>query len=131
MHTIPGQIIPMIAVVFSSLFSTCLLANSYYPKPKEHWYQDVWCKGKGGQVEFKLNDGRRVDCLTADHAIEVEFARKWSEAIGQSLDYSMLTGKKAGVVLILQRDSDHTYWHRIQKLKDHYQLPITLWKLGP
>ena len=131
MHTFSSQILYIKAALLISLFSSCVLANKYYSKPKEHWYQDVWCKGKGGQVEFKLNDGRRVDCLTAEHAIEVEFARKWSEAIGQSLDYSMLTNRKAGIVLILQSKADQIYWHRLEKLITHYQLPITVWKLGP
>ncbi len=127
MHTISGQIISITAALFSSLFSTCLFAANYSSKPKEHWYQDVWCKGKGGQIEFKLNDGRRVDCLTAEHAIEVEFARKWPEAIGQSLDYSMLTGRKAGIVLILQRDSDHTYWESHTKTEE--SLPVTYYPM--
>ena len=85
----------------------------------------------GGKVEHKLKDGRRVDCLTASHAIEVEFARKWSEAVGQALDYSMLTKRKAGIVLVLQKDSEAIYWERLLHVIRHYELPITVWKLGP
>ena len=99
--------------------------------PGEHWYQDVWCNGMGGKVEHRLKDGRRIDCLTSSHAIEVEFANKWPEAVGQSLDYSMLTGKKAGIVLILKKPADHLHWQRMKTLVEHYQLPIRLWKLGP
>ena len=117
--------------IFLNITSLQVMGGSVYKKQKEHWYQDVWCESKGGKVEHKLKDGRRVDCLTKEHAIEVEFARKWPEAIGQSLDYSMLTGKQAGVVLILQSDKDHTYWQRMSQLINHYQLPITAWKLGP
>ena len=69
--------------------------TSILAAPSESWYQDVWCLGKGGEVEHRLKDGRRID-LTKTHAIEVEFARKWPEAVEQSLDYSMLTGKQAG-----------------------------------
>lgn len=120
-----------ILIVVALIATATLIASSAKASPREYWYQAVWCQGLGGQVEFKLNDGRRVDCLTSEYAIEVEFARKWPEAIGQSLDYSMLTGKKAGIVLILQQASDHIYWQRLQTLKNHYQLPVTLWKLGP
>ena len=82
-------------------------------------------------MEYRLEDGRRIDCLTDTHAIEVEFAHKWPEAVGQSLDYSMLTGRQAGIVLIVKKTDDLNHWHRLNKLVTHYQLPIRLWKLGP
>ncbi len=97
----------------------------------EAWYQDVWCRGMAGQVEVRMNDGRRIDCLTDSHAIEFEFARKWPEAIGQSLEYSMLTGKSAGIVLVLRRSEDEAYWQRLNTVIRHYRLPIRLWKMGP
>lgn len=114
--------------------TACLLAiysMSCHGAPVESWYQKVWCRGMGGQVEFRLKDGRRIDCLTETHAIEVEFAHNWPEAVGQSLGYSMLTDKKAGIVLILTRPTDDQHWLRLNKLIRHYQLPIKLWKLGP
>lgn len=118
----------LISLPFLLVDSVLARANK---QPKEHWYQEVWCKGMGGKVEYKLKDARRVDCLTSTHAIEVEFARKWAESIGQSLDYSMLTGKKAGIVLVLQRESERLYWQRLKHVISHYALPITIWKLGP
>lgn len=101
------------------------------PKPHELWYQKVWCEGKGGKVEERLDDGRRVDCLTKQHAIEMDFASKWPEAIGQSLDYGMLTKRQAGIVLILNSKSDIQHWERLKKVVEYYKLPITLWRLGP
>ena len=50
-----------------------------------------------------MPDGTRCDILTDTHAIEVDFADKWAEAIGQSLNYAMQTGKKAGIVLVQLR----------------------------
>ena len=44
-------------------------------------------------MEVVMKDCTRCDILTATHAIEVDFARKWAEAIGQSLNYAMHTGK--------------------------------------
>ncbi|MDP0590022.1 MAG: hypothetical protein QS748_12880 [Candidatus Endonucleobacter bathymodioli] len=82
-------------------------------------------------TEYRVSGGLRVDCLTDEYAIEMDFARKWSEAIGQSMEYSMLTEKKAGIVLILKKKSDYRYWKRLKKLIAHYQLPITVWQLGP
>ena len=100
-------------------------------RPGETWYQKVWCEGKGGKVEQRIKDGRRVDCITKSHAIEMDFANKWPEAIGQAMDYAMLTNKKAGIVLILTKPSDQQHWKRLQRVVTHYQLPIKLWKLGP
>ena len=108
-----------------------LTADSAHSTQRENWYQDVWCKGMKGKVEYRLEDSRRVDCLTDTHAIEVEFANKWPEAIGQSLGYSMLVQKKAGIVLILKKPTDQLHWERLNKVVQHYQLPIKLWKLGP
>ena len=45
-------------------------------------------------MEVVMKDGTRCDILTATHAIEVDFAKKWAEAIGQSLNYAMQTGKR-------------------------------------
>lgn len=68
--------------------------------PPEKYYQLSWCAEHGGQAEVVLPDGTRCDCLTATHAIEFDFAKKWAEAIGQSLHYAALTGRRAGIVLI-------------------------------
>lgn len=97
----------------------------------EAWYQQVWCQGMKGKIEVRMKDGRRIDCLTDTYAIEFEFARKWPEAVGQSLDYSMLTGKKAGIVLVLKRAEEVAYWQRLNAVVNHYRLPIRLWRMGP
>ncbi|WP_157673478.1 hypothetical protein [Endozoicomonas ascidiicola] len=116
---------------FSIVLLLLLPSSITVAAPIEAWYQKVWCNGMGGQLEYRLDSGRRIDCLTNSHAIEIEFARKWPEAIGQALDYSMLTGKHAGIVLILNKGVDFTHWERMRKVIDHYQLPIQVWRLGP
>ena len=107
------------------------LATMARAKPSESWYQQVWCEGMNGKIEYRLKDGQRIDCLTDQYSIEVEFARKWPEAIGQSLNYSMLTGKKAGIVLILKTVEEQTHWQRLLAVIKHYKLPIKVWRLGP
>ncbi|MGY0216941.1 hypothetical protein ACWJJH_06080 [Endozoicomonadaceae bacterium StTr2] len=108
-----------------------LIAVSVSAGPREQWYQSVWCDGKGGKSEVLLEDHRRIDCLTDTHAIEVEFARKWPEAIGQSLGYARSTGRQAGIVLVLKKPGDEAYWNEMNAVIDHFKLPITVWKLGP
>lgn len=52
------------------------------------------------QTEVVLWDKTRVDISTATHAIEVDWASKWAEGVGQALYYSAVTGKKPGLVLL-------------------------------
>jgi len=75
-----------------------------------------------GQVEYRLPDNTRVDCLTEEYAIEYDFSRKWAEAIGQALHYSLMTDRKAGVVLIgSQRDNG---FQRAKEVIKVFDLPI-------
>ena len=56
-----------------------------------------------------MPDGTRCDILTGTHAFEVDSADKWAEAIGQSLNYAMQTGKKAGIALVLKDRGDEKH----------------------
>lgn len=87
----------------------------------ENWYVKEICSGI---IEYRLLDKTRVDCLTETRAWEYDFADKWYEAIGQSLWYAANTGRKAGVMLILEKESQIKYVFRAIKLVEHYGLPI-------
>ena len=62
-----------------------------------------------GQVEVVLPDGTRCDCVTETHAIEFDSGSKWAETVGQSAYYALQTGKRAGIVLILETMKDRKY----------------------
>ena len=96
----------------------------------EKWYQEMWCKVNNGEVEVVLPDGTRCDCLTDTHAIEFDFGNNWAEAIGQSAYYALQTGKKAGVVLVLETAKDRKYWMRLNTTIEHFNLPIDTWNIG-
>lgn len=98
--------------------------------PEKH-YQEKWCAEQGGQSEVVLADKTRADCITATHAIEFDFGKKWAEAIGQSLYYSLQTGKRAGVVLIFTKPEDRKYWIRLNSTIQHFGLPVDTWEMGP
>ncbi len=92
----------------------------------EREYQEYWCNKEGGIVEFRNQDGTRVDCLTENYAVEFDFAEKWAESIGQALYYGLTTGKKSGVVLISENgEKDLPHIQRAQILSRKYK--ITLW----
>lgn len=56
----------------------------------------------GWQTEVVMDDGSRCDILNDTHAIEVEWATKWKEAPAQSVLYSIFTGKKPKVILLVK-----------------------------
>ena len=91
----------------------------------EKVYQNNFCNKMNGQVEYVLNDKTRVDCLTATYAIEVDFASKWAESIGQSLHYSIKTGKKAGVLLIIENVAkDRKYLRRLENVATDHNINV-------
>jgi len=73
-----------------------------------------------------MPDGTRCDILTDTHAIEVDFADKWAEAIGQSLNYAMQTGKKAGIVLVLKDKGDEKHLGRLREMARHYSMDVEI-----
>lgn len=114
----------------SILFLLCLTipAHAGHLHP-EKYYQQKWCDEQGGQTEVVLPDRTRIDCLTETHAIEVDFANKWAESIGQSLHYARMTGKQPGVLMIIESESEMKHLNRIQPLAD--QAGIDLWTTNP
>jgi len=89
----------------------------------ERFYQEIWCGEHGGIIEHILPDKTRVDCLLDDYAVEVDFASKWAESIGQSLFYAIMTGRIPGVLLIMENpEKDFKYLIRllitVQDIKD-------------
>lgn len=91
--------------------------------PETH-YQEIAAKKYSGQTEVTMPDGTRCDIVTETHAIEVDFADKWAEAIGQSLNYSFQLNKKAGILLILEKPDDERHLIRIESIIEHFKLAI-------
>lgn len=118
-------------LVGAAIFSLCSCSPDPAHSLHERDYQLAWCDQAGGVMEYRLPDQTRVDCLTATHAVEFDFGRKWAEAIGQSLYYSAVTGKRAGVVLIMKRDADKRYLDRLSLAIEKKQLPIDVWTMQP
>lgn len=91
---------------------------------------------RGMSLEFVLPDRTRIDCLSATHAIEVDFWDNWYEAIGQSLHYALWTAesaairdRSAGIILVCRsaRELCSDYAARFFRILDRYRLPITVW----
>lgn len=58
------------------------------------------------KAEVRLSDDSRVDLINDRYAIEVDWSPKWAEAIGQSIHYSLLSGKDPAVLLLVKDPKD-------------------------
>ena len=110
------------------LLPTLAYADRIHP---ESHYRDIWCKEHFGETEVVLADKSRADCVTDSYAVEIEFADKWKDGIGQSLWYAMQTGKKAAIVLIVEKTIHNVHWIRLNSVILEYKLPIQVFRMGP
>ncbi len=104
-------------------FILSLLTACSSVKKNEKYYQTNFCEDLNGKIEYRLKDKTRVDCLTNDFAIEVDWAKKWAEAIGQSLYYSEMTNKKAAIALIAS-SKDKRFIKRAKRLSEKFDIKI-------
>ena len=96
----------------------------------EKWYQTKWCLEQNGEIEVTLSDHTRCDCITGTHAVEMDFANKWYQAVGQSLHYALQTNKRAGILLIIESPKDRKYLERLNRVIRHNNLRIDVWTTG-
>ena len=113
----------LLAIIILPL-SVCLSAS-------ERWYADEIADAIAGRTEVRMRDGSRCDILTSTHAIEVDFARKWAEAIGQSLLYASQTGKPGAIALIVESPADERFVKRLSGVIAWHRLPIGLLIVRP
>jgi hypothetical protein len=112
------------------LFALCILLASPQAHARhlhrEADYRDAWCTG---ETEVRLPNGSRADCVTERHAIEIDFAPKWHEAIGQALDYADQTGKSPAILLIIEQPKDWRHYRKARTLASRHH--IRLWYTTP
>ena len=66
-------------------------------------------------TEYRLWDKTRVDMLTRYEAIEVDWAHKWAEGIGQSLYYAQVTRKRPALLLLYRDLKVDAFHHELTK----------------
>lgn len=82
----------------------------------EKVYQTQWCNQHNGEMEYRLSDKARVDCVTNTLAVEFDFANKWAECVGQALYYGRQTKKQPACVLIMENgEKDTKYLYRLRR----------------
>lgn len=99
-----------------------------YAKKLESDYRDVFCRQVNGKTEYRLEDNARVDCLSDRYAIEIEYAKKWAEGIGQSLYYAQMTHKTPAIGLIIADGKEEVYLKRLTHVADKHGIKIFIIK---
>lgn len=119
------------------IFTLVALFNNAYSAEKD--YQVPWCeaqkgiwKGTAVTIRDRYTDKVEgfVDCLTAKHAIEVDFDYRWKEAPAQALWYANNTGKRAGILLIItynKKGVQNSGYKKLSELIYNNNLPIDIW----
>ena len=115
-------LIRILIVFFLLTTSVC------FALPEKHYQAEFAKQFANAKLEVVAPDGTRCDILTDEYAIEVDFAKKWAEAIGQSLNYALQFNKKAGILLIVC-EKDYKYYLRLNSIIQNFKLPITVWKI--
>lgn len=123
-----GVFLFALAVMMFPLAARAGSSNELYPLPFET-YEKKWCKDHSGASQVKMPDGTLAGCITSTHAVAFEFARNWKGAVGRALYNSLESGKKAGIVLILENNKDLAYWKLLDSTITHFKLPIDIWKV--
>jgi len=108
------------------LIPSLSFAERLHPK---RWYQERWCAKYVENSDITVSD--QYDCLSETYVIEFDYADMWYESIGESLHYALQTGRKAGIVLIMEKERDMKYWIKLKKTIEHYRLPIDIWSTRP
>lgn len=105
-----------------------LATSVCFALPEKHYQTEFAKQFANAKLEIVAPDGTRCDILTDEYAIEVDFAKKWAEAVGQSLNYAFYFNKKAGIALIVD-EKTYKYYIRLNLIIERYKLPITVWKI--
>ncbi len=99
-------------------------------KQKEKYYQNIHCDSLKGQVEYKLEDKTRIDCLTDTKAIEYDFATKWAECVGQAIYYAQIMKRKPVCALIGTEKQFKRYIPRIETINKNLINKIEIIKIN-
>lgn len=111
-------------VAFYSMLTMVTVAD----KPVKH-NELYWCgvlaKKYHAEQEVRLEGGARCDLVTDKYAIEVDWAHKKFEAIGQSLFYGMKLKKSPAIILLIRdREKDQESVDDCQMVCDKYGIKL-------
>lgn len=115
------------------LAAVALLFVAARPARHEHnegYWATIIAEQLRGESEHRLPDGARVDILTDDAAIEIDWPSKWAEGVGQALYYGAATGRKATVIyLVSDPEREACYLERGRIAAQAGGVEVRLWSV--
>jgi hypothetical protein len=114
-----------------TLFLLLITSTTAYAQRSqvEDFYVNIWCDEQQGVQEVRTSRNTRIDCLTEEFAVEVDFDTKWAEGLGQALHYAAETGLRPAVLLIIQNHNGRdrsAYLDRLQSTIDFHRMDVTV-----
>ena len=109
---------PVLTLLLLAALSVAAYEELVFDLPsgaKESLWRDALAERLGGRVEVRIPEGR-VDVLTDEEAIEIDFQHKWKEGLGQCLVYARSTGKRPVLALITYGENEEETTRRTQAL---------------
>lgn len=89
-------------------------------------YEKMLAPKYKARTEVRLPDGARCDLVNENYAIEIDWAHKWAESIGQSLYYAEILKKKPGIILLISSPKDKVFIKRCQTVCRLYAITLYL-----
>ena len=106
-----------------NLLLCCLLLSA--EKPSELECCRMLAPKYQAKVEVRLWDDTRCDLVTATQAIEVDWAPKWAEAVGQALYYGTVLNKEPTIILlVVDLEKERRYVYRCQTVAAQYKIKL-------
>jgi len=99
-----------------SLLYLAIIFSIFLKAQGESFYTYIIQQELGGKREVKVQSGR-ADIINDGYAIEVDFSKKWKEAIGQSIWYGLNTNLQPGIVLIRKGKTDTYHFQLFSALE--------------
>lgn len=99
---------------------------------EREWQARVVCAlkraGYAAESETPVPHGR-CDITFSNHAIEVDWAHKWAECIGQALYYGLCLKSRSVCLLLLEHPDDSRFVDAIKRVADNNTPPLVVWTL--
>jgi hypothetical protein len=116
---------------FFALLCASVSAVELDPEPRELEVNRVNSLCAGMDIEVLLPSGARADCVSKTHAIEVDYTRRWADAIGQSLHYASQLELLPGMVLVCHKDTSeascYRHYLRVADTFSYWTISMTVW----
>ncbi len=95
-----------------------------------NFYKNKWCIQHVGKPDVTYHNSMTIDCVTNDYVFIFDYSYRWRKAIGKALYFSIETGKRAGIVLIIERARERFYFRQLKNLIRYFSLPIDIFQVG-